>query len=190
MWMPHVLLIYCPTQIHKTVIITPGLPWWISRKDSACNAGDLGLIPGLGQSPGEGNGNPLQNSCLENSMDRGAWWTTVHGVAKMLNITWWPNNHHLFLFLSRLHIKMLKITDPRTMSFFKFKLASDGIITQHFFFPVSILSTSAKFSTGSPEARCTQTAVWGSATYTECSPSDSFEDSHSSTDHYLQLHPT
>ena len=42
-------------------------------KESACNAGDLGLIPGLGRSPGEGNGNPFQYSCLKNSMDRGAW---------------------------------------------------------------------------------------------------------------------
>ena len=49
---------------------------------SACNAGDPGSIPGLGRSPGEGNGNPLQYSCLENPMDRGAWWATVHGVAK------------------------------------------------------------------------------------------------------------
>ena len=49
---------------------------------SACNAGDLGSIPGLGRSPGEGNGNPLQYSCLENPMDRGAWWATVHGIAK------------------------------------------------------------------------------------------------------------
>ena len=51
-------------------------------KASACNAGDLGLIPGSGRSPGEGNGNPLQDSCLEKSMDGGAWWATVHGVAK------------------------------------------------------------------------------------------------------------
>ena len=49
---------------------------------SACSAGDPGSIPGLGRSPGEGNGNPLQYSCLENSMDGGAWWATVHGVAK------------------------------------------------------------------------------------------------------------
>ena len=49
---------------------------------SACNAGDLRLIPGSGRSPGEGNGNPLQSSCLENPMDGGAWWATVHGVAK------------------------------------------------------------------------------------------------------------
>jgi len=50
--------------------------------ESACNAGDPGSIPGLGRSPGEGNGYPLQYSCLENSMDRGFWWDTVHGVAK------------------------------------------------------------------------------------------------------------
>ena len=51
-------------------------------KESACNAGDPSLIPGSGRSPGEGNGNPLQYSCLENPMDRGAWWATVHGVTK------------------------------------------------------------------------------------------------------------
>ena len=51
-------------------------------KESACNAGDLGSIPGLGKSPGEGNGNPLQYCYLENAMDRGAWQATVHGVAK------------------------------------------------------------------------------------------------------------
>ena len=49
---------------------------------SACNVGDPGSIPGLGRSPGEGNGNPLQYSCLENPMDGGAWWATVPGVAK------------------------------------------------------------------------------------------------------------
>ena len=51
-------------------------------KESACNARDLGSVFGLGRSPGEGNGNLLQNSCLENPMDRGAWRATVHGVAK------------------------------------------------------------------------------------------------------------
>ena len=51
-------------------------------KAPACNAGDLGSIPGLGRSPREGNGNPLQYSCLENPMDGGAWWATVHGVTK------------------------------------------------------------------------------------------------------------
>ena len=51
-------------------------------KASACNAGDVGSIPGSGRSPGEGNGNPLQYSCLENPMDGGAWWARVHGVAQ------------------------------------------------------------------------------------------------------------
>ena len=51
-------------------------------KESTCKAGDMGSIPGLGRSPGKGNGNPLQYSCPENSMDRGAWRATVHGVLK------------------------------------------------------------------------------------------------------------
>ena len=59
-----------------------GFPGGSEDKASACNAGDLGSIPGLGRSPGEANGNPLQYSCLENPMDRGAWWATVHGVSK------------------------------------------------------------------------------------------------------------
>ena len=60
----------------------PGFPGGSEVKASACNVGDLGLIPGSGSSPGEGNGNPLQYSCLENPMNRGAWWATVHRVAK------------------------------------------------------------------------------------------------------------
>ena len=51
-------------------------------KESACNAGDVGSDPGSGRSPGEGNSYPLQYSCLENCVDRGAWWAAVHGVAK------------------------------------------------------------------------------------------------------------
>ena len=51
-------------------------------KNPPANAGDMGLIPGSERSPGEENGNPLKYSCLENPMDRGAWWATVHGVAK------------------------------------------------------------------------------------------------------------
>ena len=58
------------------------LPWWLSGKEFICNAGDAGSILGSGRSPGEGNGNPLQHSCLENPMDRRAWRATVHGVAK------------------------------------------------------------------------------------------------------------
>ena len=59
-----------------------GLPYSSDGKESACNAGDLGSILGSGRSPGEGNGYPLQYSCLENSMDGGAWWATVHVVTK------------------------------------------------------------------------------------------------------------
>jgi len=51
------------------------------------NAGDAGSIPGLGRSPGEGNGSPLQYSCLENPMDRGAWWVTVHEITKESDMT-------------------------------------------------------------------------------------------------------
>ena len=51
-------------------------------KESACNVGDLGSIPGSGRSPGEGNGYWLHHSCLENSRDRGAWWTTIHEVTE------------------------------------------------------------------------------------------------------------
>ena len=69
-------------QIKIWYINNGGLPWWLSGKESACNAGDLGSIPGSGISLGRGNGNPFQYSCLGNPMNRGAWWGTVHGVAK------------------------------------------------------------------------------------------------------------
>ena len=59
-----------------------GFPGGSEVKASACNAGDLGLIPGWGRSPGEGNGNPFQYSCLESPMDGGARWAAVHGVAR------------------------------------------------------------------------------------------------------------
>ena len=59
-----------------------GFPDGSDGKESTYNAGDLGSIPGLGRSPGGGHGNPLQYSCLENPMDRGAWCTIVHGVTK------------------------------------------------------------------------------------------------------------
>ena len=64
-----------------------GLPWLFSGKESCCNAGDVGLIPGLGGSPGGGKGNPVQYSCLENPMDRGVWWATVHGGHKESDTT-------------------------------------------------------------------------------------------------------
>ena len=91
-------LIYCSTliSIHdywKAISLARwGIPYGLDSKETAYNMGDPGLIPGLGSSPGEGNGNSLQYSCLENAMDRGAWGAKVHGVAK----SWmWLSNWHL-----------------------------------------------------------------------------------------------
>ena len=64
-----------------------GFPHSVVGKSPAYNAGDPGSVPGSGRSPGEGNGNPLQYSCLKNPMDRGAWWATVHSIARV--------QHHL-----------------------------------------------------------------------------------------------
>ena len=64
-----------------------GFPGGSEVKASAWNAGDLGSIPGSGRSPGEGNGNQLQFSCLENPMDGGAWWATVHGSQSRTRLT-------------------------------------------------------------------------------------------------------
>ena len=85
-------------RVKEFVVCLCGLPWWLSGKESACNAGDLGSVPGLGRSPGGGHGNPLQYSCLENSMDRGAWWATVHGVAKSRTwLKWLSRSSSVFM---------------------------------------------------------------------------------------------
>ena len=67
---------------NKSVFDCSGRPRWCSGKESACQAEDSDLTPGWGRSPGEGNGNPLQDSYLGNPKDRGALWSTVHGVVK------------------------------------------------------------------------------------------------------------
>ena len=77
LFLPSVFICF---RVHVRYIM--GFPGGSYGKESACNAGVLGLIPGSGRFPGEGDSNPLQYSCLENSMDRGAWWATVHGVTK------------------------------------------------------------------------------------------------------------
>ena len=69
-------------KIKHLVSVTRGFAGGSMVKNLPANAGDEGSIPGSGRSPGEGNGNPLQYSCLGNPMDRGAWWATVRGVAE------------------------------------------------------------------------------------------------------------
>ena len=79
----HVSNIGLISKIYKEFLEFSGsFPGSSVSKESACNAGDQGLILGLGRSPRDGNGNPLQYSCLENPVDRGAWWASVHGVAQ------------------------------------------------------------------------------------------------------------
>ena len=78
-----VILLHIYTNIILKLFSIMGFPHSSVGKESGCNAGDPGLIPGLGRYPGERNGNPLQDSCLENPMDRGAWRATVHGVTRV-----------------------------------------------------------------------------------------------------------
>ena len=76
------ILCICILCVYFVPLINSAFPGSSEVKASACDEGDLGSIPGLGRSSGEGNGNPLQYSCLENPMDGGAWRATVHSVAK------------------------------------------------------------------------------------------------------------
>ena len=77
-----------------------GLSWWIRVKNSPPNAGDMGSTPRWGRSPAVGNDNPFQYSCLGSHMDRGAWWATVHGVAKAIDTTLQLNNNiQIFIML-------------------------------------------------------------------------------------------
>ena len=76
-----------PQSFKKTLIYIYGFSSGSDGEEFSCNAGDPGLIPGSERSPGEGNGNPLQYSCLENSTDRETWWDTVHGGHKESDMT-------------------------------------------------------------------------------------------------------
>ena len=89
------------------VLLIVGFPGGSDDNEYPCNVGEPGSVPGLGRSPGEVNGNPLQYSCLENPMDRGAWQSTVHGVAKSwtqlsnFTITAYLLTKYYFFFLKR-----------------------------------------------------------------------------------------
>ena len=106
--------------LHLAINTWHRLPQWPSGRESACQCRRCrrwGFYPGSGRSPGEGNGSPLQYSCLENPMDRGAWWATVHGVAKesdtpsQLNnnnnsnkgMTVWGRSIYCFIFIVDIH---------------------------------------------------------------------------------------
>ena len=76
------------------LVFLPLLLLWLSSKESACRCGAAGSIPGLGRSPGRGNGNPLQYFCLESPVDRGTWWAIVHGVTKSrILLSDWAHTH-------------------------------------------------------------------------------------------------
>ena len=93
---PPLLTSSLPRKVHFCIFKRLGLLRWLSGKESACNSGDTVSIPGSGRSPGEGNVNPLQYSCLENPMDGGDWWAIVQRVAK--SRTWlsdWTHTSHL-----------------------------------------------------------------------------------------------
>ena len=90
-----------------------GFPGGSEVKASAFNAWDPGLIPASGRSPGEGNGNPLQYSCLENPMDGGAWWATVHGRNE-LDVTEWLHSHFLCCWAPREAPTQLEVVSELT----------------------------------------------------------------------------
>ena len=97
-----------PSDFHKHTYTDfqyfSGLPCCLSGKEPACNtraAGNAGLTHGLGGSLGRGQGNPLQYSCLENTMDKGAWWATVHSVAKSWTLMKWLSMHTQALYKER-----------------------------------------------------------------------------------------
>ena len=126
----HVWVCVCVCVFVCIYIYMAGFPCSSASKETACNARDLGSTPGSGRSPGEGNGNPLQYSCLENLMDRGAWQATVHGVTRV--------GHHLvtnpplyiwhyFQFSSHLAYERLKICSVFYPVLF--------VICNSFFFP-------------------------------------------------------
>ena len=106
----------CLLQHHSSkasILWHSAFPGGSESRESACNVGDLGLIPGSGRSPGEGNGSPFPYSCLENSMDRGAWWATVQGAAK----SWtWLSDYIFFSAFFMVQLSHLYRTTGKTIA--------------------------------------------------------------------------
>ena len=103
-------------------------PGGLAIEQSSCNVGDLGSIPGLGRSPGEGNGYPLQYSCLENSMDRGTWQAIVHGVAKSRT---WLNDFHSTHLSEWISTRRQKISAGEGMEKMEPSCTVDGIVNRN-----------------------------------------------------------
>ena len=95
----HLLFVCLECMLFVYTCVNMGFPGDSDGKESACKARDMDSIPGLGRSPGEGNGYPLQYSCLENPMDRGAWWATVHGITQ--SWTWLSDWHCIYVHKDR-----------------------------------------------------------------------------------------
>ena len=116
--------------LKKNNLMLPSFPGGSDSKESACNGGDLGSIPGLGRSPGEENGYPFQYSYLEHCMDRRAWWATVHGVAKSQTQL---SNWHFYTSHKYTEIERLRSVDSKKIekdiSSYCQKKASPGKVT-------------------------------------------------------------
>ena len=119
----------------KCLYIYTCFPGGSEVKASAYNAGDLGSIPELGRSSGEGNGNSLQYSCLENPMDGGAWWTTVHGVAKswtrLSNLTL---TIYIYIYIYRYTHTCIHIIYKKTYNFICYTNSTYSTTLQYFYF--------------------------------------------------------
>ena len=117
-----------------------GFPGGSDGKESVCNIGDLGSIPGSGRSPGEGNGYPLQCSCLENSMHRGAWRTTVHGVTESDATEWltFSLSHFLIIPMTREHLSLQWKGEAKLLTI-------DSIVLDNYLTISSHLSTGKSF---------------------------------------------
>ena len=99
------------------------IPWWLSGNESTCSAGDMGSIPGSGRSPGGWHGNPLWYSCLENPMDWGVLWATVHEVTESLTIEANEQSTHRILLRTKSHTEYYsKLTGYFHELVFKYKL--------------------------------------------------------------------
>ena len=128
------------------------LSWWLTGKESTCNAGDAGLIPGSGQSHGEGQGNPFQFSCLENPMDWGTWWATVHRVTKSQTwLKWLIRHKHTcdLKWIARLNISYVEMAEP---SYHKF-IQCGPALERHVFKQYGFLHL-RQFLKCMPAARC------------------------------------